>query len=57
MNTPELWAVYNGVCLETTFTTEKEAKDYSLDMQKRHDLSGSLACFRVVRLNRDCSAD
>jgi len=57
MNISELWRVYNGVCLDAVFETEQEARDYALEMQKRHDLSGSLACFRVVRPNRDCSGD
>ena len=44
---PVAWDVFNGVCYHSTHGTESSAKAMAYEMQKNHDLSGSLAAFKV----------
>ncbi|PRH46392.1 hypothetical protein [Burkholderia multivorans] len=44
------WAVYNGWSRICFYMTEEDARDHAQKAQKNHDLSGSLAAFRVVPL-------
>ena len=44
---PEYWEVSNGVCPHGVYRTKEQAEDVCFDMQKSHDLSGSLASFNV----------
>jgi hypothetical protein len=44
---PEYWEVHNGVCPHGVYRTEEQAEQVRFDMQKSHDLSGSLASFNV----------
>ena len=44
---PEYWEVRNGVCKHGVYRTKEQAEDVCFDMQKSHDLSGSLASFNV----------
>ena len=41
------WEVLNGVCSYGFYGTKDEAEKVCFDMQKSHDLSGSLAAFNV----------
>ncbi|WP_231136753.1 hypothetical protein [Burkholderia multivorans] len=47
---PVAWAVYNGWSRICFYMTEEDARDHAQKAQKNHDLSGSLAAFRVVPL-------
>ncbi|CAJ2836655.1 hypothetical protein [Burkholderia pseudomallei] len=47
---PVAWAVYNGWSRICFYMTEDAARDHAQKAQKNHDLSGSLAAFRVVPL-------
>ena len=47
---PVAWAVYNGWSRICFYMTEDDARDHAQKAQKNHDLSGSLAAFRVVPL-------
>ncbi|MCA8263297.1 hypothetical protein QZM95_20115 [Burkholderia multivorans] len=47
---PVAWAVYNGWSRICFYMTEDDARDHAKKAQKNHDLSGSLAAFRVVPL-------
>ncbi|HEF4754632.1 TPA: hypothetical protein SAP12_002807 [Burkholderia multivorans] len=47
---PVAWAVYNGWSRICFYKTEEDARDHAQKAQKNHDLSGSLAAFRVVPL-------
>lgn len=42
-----VWEVLNGVCSYGFYGTKDEAEKVCFDMQKSHDLSGSLAAFNV----------
>jgi hypothetical protein len=44
------WAVYNGWCIQEFFKSKEKASEYASEMQKRHDLSGSLPAFVVKPL-------
>jgi hypothetical protein len=47
---PVCWAAYNGVCVQAFFKSKEAADSYAKEMQKNHDLSGSLAAFTVKPL-------
>lgn len=44
---PVAWEVRNGVATHDFYRSEAEAEEVARDMQKSHDLSGSLAAFNV----------
>ena len=44
---PVAWDVFNGICHHSTHGTESSAKAMAAEMQKNHDLSGSIAAFNV----------
>lgn len=44
---PVAWDVFHGVCHHSTHGTESSAKAMAAEMQKNHDLSGSIAAFSV----------
>jgi hypothetical protein len=44
---PVAWDVFNGICHHSTHGTESSAKAMAAEMQKNHDLSGSIAAFKV----------
>ena len=47
---PVAWAVKNGLALDGVEQSEDDAKTVAAELQKSHDLSGSLAAYRVVPL-------
>ena len=42
-----VYVVYNGLVMESTFIDKENAEQYAQNKQKSHDLSGSLAAYRV----------
>ena len=42
-----VYVVYNGLVMESTFIDKENAEQYARNKQKSHDLSGSLAAYRV----------
>jgi hypothetical protein len=47
---PVAWMVMNGVCNYQLCWSKKQADALCAEMQKQHDLSGSLAAFHVAPL-------
>lgn len=47
---PVAWAVMNGWAIDGIERSEKDAMAVSAELQKSHDLSGSLAAYRVSKL-------
>lgn len=50
---PDLFIVYNGVCISGIYYDRKSAEQYRESKQKEHSLSGSIASFHIKEMYCD----